>query len=63
MSNPPEFTFEPAPDLPGSDSMNRYVHKLIRPIISRLWDVTITGTEHIPKRGGALLAPNHLSFF
>ena len=62
MSNPPEFHFEPAPDLPGSDAMNRYGHKLLRPIISRLWDVTIKGVENIPKRGGALLCPNHLSF-
>lgn len=58
----PEFNFEPAPDLPGSDSMNRYAHKVLRPLINRLWDVTITGVEHIPKRGAALLCPNHLSF-
>ena len=62
MSNAPAFRFEPAPDLPGSDSTNRYAHKLLRPLISRLWDVTVEGVENIPQRGAAILAPNHLSF-
>ena len=62
MSAPPEFHFEPAPDLPGSDTLNRYAHKLLRQVIHRLWDVTIEGVENVPKRGGALIAPNHLSF-
>ena len=62
MSNAPAFRFEPAPDLPGSDSTNRYAHKLLRPLISRLWDVTVEGVENIPHRGAAILAPNHLSF-
>ena len=62
MSNPPEFTFESAPDLPGSDLANKIGHGLLRPLISRLWDVEISGVENIPKRGPALLCPNHLSF-
>lgn len=62
MSSAPEFRFEPAPDLPGSDAANRYGQALLRPIIDRLWDITIEGSENIPKTTGALLTPNHLSF-
>ncbi len=58
----PDFRFEPAPDLPGSDQLNKYVRNILRPIISRLWDVTITGAEHVPKTGAGLICPNHLSF-
>lgn len=56
------FRFESAPDLPGSDHLNRYTMKLLRPLIDRLWDVTVTGVENVPKTGGALICPNHLSF-
>ena len=33
-----------------------------RPLFRRLWDITVTGMEHIPESGGALITPNHLSF-
>lgn len=56
------FRFETAPDLPGSDQLNRYANKALRPLIDRLWDVTVTGVENVPKTGGALICPNHLSF-
>ncbi len=62
MSSPQKFRFEPAPDLPGSDSLNRYGQAALRPLISRLWDVTIEGAENIPQRGPAIICPNHLSF-
>ncbi len=58
----PNFRFEPAPDLPGSDQLNRYAQALLRPLLSRLWDITVTGVENVPQRGPALICPNHLSF-
>ncbi|HYN30120.1 MAG TPA: lysophospholipid acyltransferase family protein [Dermatophilaceae bacterium] len=32
------------------------------PLARALWQPTVTGTEHIPRTGGVLLASNHLSF-
>ncbi len=34
-----------------------------RPLIERLYDVTIEGIEHIPTDGPAIISPNHQSFF
>ncbi len=35
---------------------------LVRPLIKRLFSVTITGLENIPAQGPAILMPNHTSF-
>jgi len=61
-SRVPDFHFEPAPDLPGSETLYRYGVGAIRQIVHRLWDVTIEGADNIPKSGPAILCPNHLSF-
>ncbi len=37
------------------------VKKIIRPISRLLWDIEVEGEENIPKKGGALLCPNHIS--
>jgi 1-acyl-sn-glycerol-3-phosphate acyltransferase len=34
-----------------------------RPLIHRLYDATVEGSEHIPTDGPAIISPNHLSFF
>ena len=62
MSRRPAFRFEPAPDLPGSDTVSRVSFGLMRPLLHRLWDFTIEGVEHVPTDGPALITPNHLSF-
>ncbi|MEM9748378.1 MAG: lysophospholipid acyltransferase family protein [Actinomycetota bacterium] len=54
--------FEAAPELPGSDRVNRYFFGAIRWLVPRLWDVEVTGLEHVPTSGPAILTPNHLSF-
>jgi len=62
MSDLPEFQFESAPDLPGSDRLARIFYALLRPTISRLWDMTVEGAENVPLDGPVIIAPNHLSF-
>ena len=57
-----DFRFEPAPGLPGSDRLSKYLFGGIRSLTSRLWDVTVEGRDHIPLEGPAIIAPNHLSF-
>mgnify|MGYP001818155323 CR=1 FL=1 len=62
MGAPGEFTFEPAPDLPGADRLSKYLFGAIRSVMPRLWDFEIEGREHVPTDGPAVITPNHLSF-
>lgn len=62
MSSRPDFRFEPAPDLPGSDWANKYGFGAISRAIHRLWDVKIEGSHQVPLTGPALICANHLSF-
>jgi len=57
-----DFTFEAAPELPGSDRVSQYGLGGLRRIVHRLWDLTIEGVGNIPADGPAILCPNHLSF-
>lgn len=59
---PGEFTFEPAPQLPGSDRLSKYLFGGIRQLAARGWDFDVEGREHVPMEGPAVLTPNHLSF-
>jgi 1-acyl-sn-glycerol-3-phosphate acyltransferase len=34
-----------------------------QPLIRRLYEATVSGADHIPRSGPAILAPNHVSFF
>lgn len=36
--------------------------RLLGPLFRRLWRIEITGAEHIPVTGPALIAPNHIAF-
>lgn len=58
----PDFTFETAPDLPGSERVSRYGISAVRHLVHRLWDLTIEGQENVPADGPGILCPNHLSF-
>jgi len=58
----PDFTFEHAPQLPGSERLGRLGVAAVRRLVHRLWDVSIEGMENIPTDGPAILCPNHLSF-
>jgi 1-acyl-sn-glycerol-3-phosphate acyltransferase len=49
--------------LPGTGVAQIRARRVIKPILNRLWDVTIEGFENIPSDGPAILCPNHISFF
>jgi 1-acyl-sn-glycerol-3-phosphate acyltransferase len=36
--------------------------RLMRPLMSQMWKMAVTGLENVPSAGPALIAPNHLSF-
>ena len=36
--------------------------RVLGPLFRRMWKIEITGTEHIPASGPALIAPNHIAF-
>ena len=38
------------------------VRGVLRPLVRLVYRPTITGTEHVPKRGAVIFASNHLSF-
>ncbi len=40
----------------------RALHAVLRPVINAVWRPKVEGTEHVPTRGAAILASNHLSF-
>lgn len=58
----PDFTFETAPELPGSERISRYGIEAVRRIVHKMWDLTIEGLDNVPIDGPAILCPNHLSF-
>ena len=58
----PDFRFESAPELPGSERISRYGISAVRRLVHRLWDLTIEGLDNVPTEGPAILCPNHLSF-
>ncbi len=62
MPSRPPFTFEEAPDLPGSDRLSRFGLGLMRRVLHRFWDFEVQGADNIPLTGGAVITPNHLSF-
>ena len=37
--------------------------RIIKPVVNRLWNVTVEGLENIPQDGPAIVCPNHISFF
>ena len=39
----------------------RFAHRLVRAILGYGWGITVHGAEHIPARGAAILAVNHVS--
>ena len=62
MTHGAAFTFESAPDLPGNERLSRPTLATIRTMLRRMWDVRISGVEHVPLEGPAVITPNHLSF-
>ena len=44
-------------------SLQRWARALLRRPVRMLWPVQLSGIEHVPAEGAAILCPNHLSFF
>jgi 1-acyl-sn-glycerol-3-phosphate acyltransferase len=61
-NKPGDFHFEPAPELPGSDRLSKYLFGGIRQLASRGWHFKVEGRDNVPTDGPAILTPNHLSF-
>ena len=53
---------EPQPRRQGP-SLQRWARALLRRPVRLLWPVDVSGAEHVPAEGAAILCPNHLSFF
>jgi 1-acyl-sn-glycerol-3-phosphate acyltransferase len=49
-------------DGPGAGKLQRRVRKVGRPVVTRLWDIELSGFERLPTNGPAILCPNHVSF-
>lgn len=53
-----------ATELPdGIGDWNRVAMAIVRPLFRFFWRIDIQGIENLPKQGGVLLCPNHLSVF
>lgn len=42
-------------------SLYRVARTVLDPVFHFMWRMEVTGAEHLPARGGAIFAPNHLS--
>lgn len=60
---PDDMGVEPASVIPGTGRAQVRARRVIRPLLNRLWNVTLEGVENIPIEGPAILCPNHISFF
>ncbi len=49
-------------DGPGAGTLQRRVRKVGAPLVTRLWDIDVSGLERLPTEGPAILCPNHISF-
>jgi 1-acyl-sn-glycerol-3-phosphate acyltransferase len=62
-----ELTHDEAHRIAREKGTNRWVYRLFRliciPIMRLFWGLRITGAEHIPASGRAIVAPNHKSFY
>jgi 1-acyl-sn-glycerol-3-phosphate acyltransferase len=56
-------TIEQRPVPSPATPLQRVARRLLAPPTRRAWPVELSGTEHIPTHGGAILCPNHRSFF
>ena len=48
--------------MPGAGVTQDRYRFLAAPIARRLWNIDVRGLEHLPRRGAAVLCPNHISF-
>ena len=53
----------PSSARPNTGRAQVRARRVVKPLLGRLWKVTIEGAENIPAEGPAILCPNHISFF
>jgi 1-acyl-sn-glycerol-3-phosphate acyltransferase len=46
----------------GAGALQRRTRRVLNPIITRLWDIEMSGYDRLPDSGPAILCPNHVSF-
>ncbi|MGA9275666.1 lysophospholipid acyltransferase family protein [Ilumatobacter sp.] len=46
----------------GAGAFQRRTRRVVKPAVTRLWDIEMQGYERLPVDGPALLCPNHVSF-
>ena len=46
----------------GAGALQRRTRRVARPIVTRLWDIDMSGYDRLPTDGPAILCPNHISF-
>ena len=49
-------------DDPGAGKLQRRFRKVGGPLVSRLWNLELSGFDRLPSEGPAILCPNHISF-
>jgi 1-acyl-sn-glycerol-3-phosphate acyltransferase len=53
----------PTEAVPGTGRAQIRARRIIKPLLGKLWKVSIEGLDNIPTDGPAILCPNHISFF
>jgi 1-acyl-sn-glycerol-3-phosphate acyltransferase len=46
----------------GAGTLQRRTRRVLGPVVTRLWDIEISGYDRLPTDGPAILCPNHISF-
>ena len=46
----------------GAGALQRRTRRVLNPVVTRLWDIEMSGYERLPESGPAILCPNHISF-
>jgi 1-acyl-sn-glycerol-3-phosphate acyltransferase len=46
----------------GAGTLQRRTRRVLRPVVTRLWDIEMSGYDRLPADGPAILCPNHISF-
>lgn len=50
------------PRVPGAGALQDRYRTVAAPVARRLWRIEVSGLEHLPTDGPAILCPNHISF-
>lgn len=51
------------PTMSGAGALQRRTRRVLKPAVTRLWDIEMSGYDRLPMDGPAILCPNHISFF